>query len=75
LEKKSRAAKKKGPLIRDLNKISLDDLAPDQTHLIMGGAVYSCGGPGDECSQLEVIVSAQKLKIEIVTKARARIMR
>jgi hypothetical protein len=74
MEKKIRAAKKKSPLIRDLKKIALNDLSPDQTHVIMGGAVYTCGGDSDDCQKLTVIVMVERQEV-VITKARAKAMK
>jgi hypothetical protein len=53
---KAAVRKKKGVVIRDLNKIALEDLGPDQIHIIKGGKAISFGTSGDECAALVVVV-------------------
>jgi hypothetical protein len=71
MEKKTRAAKTKGPLIRDLKKITLDDLSPDQAHVIRGGKVYSCGGPNDDCQMLTIVIEEVSKLHVYISKVRA----
>ena len=74
MENKRSAAKRKGPLIRDLKKVTLEDLSPDQMHVITGGKVYSCG-KDQECQQLTVIVEATKQKVVITKQVRGGMFR
>ena len=71
MEKKARAAKKKGVLIRDLGKVTLAELDPDQMHVITGGTLYTCGSSSADCERLEVYVSAAKFLTVSITKKKA----
>jgi hypothetical protein len=73
------SGKKKKVLVRDLSKVSVQDLDKNAAHTIKGGLVLSCGHEGDSCqAQTVVIDSGFEHPEELVVlgpAARARTMK